>query len=426
LSHLPERKKKDCLNCGRVVKGRYCHRCGQENVETKQSVWQFLVHFFNDITHFDGKFFQTLKLLVTKPGFVTAEFFQGRRLRYLDPARMYIFTSAVFFLIYFNITSPFFKVDLPKKPKSELMMIEQLEGMNEQQFRSYISALVLTDTAFSKQGLLPDYRKHEEIQKRTTYLINEAEDNEFMAMVRHKNHRWLLNSIRRWKIPSDSLAEIPDTSFRRFLVSRLMQDPEVSRANLKRHLQGQTGITIGKVKYRTKAEYDSLVNAGKTDHNWFQRVIFRRVLELNEKYRSDGTTMMRTVATSFNQFLPQMLFVSLPMLAVILKLLYWRRKQFYYVDHTIFLLHLYIFVFITMLLNIGLGSIQRSAGWSFINFIQVGIVIWNLIYTYLGMKRYYQQGHLKTFSKFVLLLITALVIMLFLFLAFLLLSLFKV
>ena len=60
-------------------------------------------HFFSDVTHFDGKFFITVKDLFAKPGFLSAEYMIGRRVRYLDPIRMYIFTSAIFFLIFFSL-----------------------------------------------------------------------------------------------------------------------------------------------------------------------------------------------------------------------------------------------------------------------------------------------------------------------------------
>jgi hypothetical protein len=58
-------------------------------------------HFFEDITHFDGKFFTTLKDLIVKPGFLTREYVAGRRVAYLNPIRMYIFISAIFFIALF-------------------------------------------------------------------------------------------------------------------------------------------------------------------------------------------------------------------------------------------------------------------------------------------------------------------------------------
>jgi len=101
VSHSAERKEKDCLNCGTIVHGRYCHICGQENRDPKESFWHILTHFFSDITHFDGKFFTTVKDLAFKPGFLSKEYIKGRRASYLDPIRMYVFTSAIFFLVFF-------------------------------------------------------------------------------------------------------------------------------------------------------------------------------------------------------------------------------------------------------------------------------------------------------------------------------------
>ena len=98
-----ERKEKICLNCTADLQGRYCHICGQENTEPKESVWGLITHFFYDITHFDGKFFSTLKYLAFKPGFLSAEYVKGRRASYLNPIRMYVFTSAIFFIIFFYI-----------------------------------------------------------------------------------------------------------------------------------------------------------------------------------------------------------------------------------------------------------------------------------------------------------------------------------
>ena len=100
MSHLPQRKEKNCLNCGTTVIGKYCHNCGQENIVPKESVWHLVTHFFNDITHFAGKFFSTLKDLLFKPGFLSKEYIKGRRATYLNPVRMYLFTSFIFFLYF--------------------------------------------------------------------------------------------------------------------------------------------------------------------------------------------------------------------------------------------------------------------------------------------------------------------------------------
>ncbi len=98
MSSRPERIEKDCLNCSAIIYGKYCHVCGQANVEPKESFWDLVTHFVYDVTHFDGKFFSTVKSLLVRPGFLTSEYTRGRRTSYLNPIKMYVFTSAFFFL----------------------------------------------------------------------------------------------------------------------------------------------------------------------------------------------------------------------------------------------------------------------------------------------------------------------------------------
>ena len=113
MSHSHERHEKTCLNCGTApLIDTYCHHCGQENVEPNQSVCHLVVHFFNDITHFDGKFFSSMKLLLFRPGFLSGEYVKGRRKKYLDPIRMYLFISAAFFFLLYSVFGPREKVNM--------------------------------------------------------------------------------------------------------------------------------------------------------------------------------------------------------------------------------------------------------------------------------------------------------------------------
>ncbi|MGI8599078.1 MAG: DUF3667 domain-containing protein [Chitinophagaceae bacterium] len=105
MSKQPERTEKDCLNCGEILNGRFCHNCGQENIVWKQNFISLVKHFIYDLFHFDGKFFDTLKNLFISPGLVPKEYINGKRAKYLDPIRMYLFTSAIFFIIFFYISS---------------------------------------------------------------------------------------------------------------------------------------------------------------------------------------------------------------------------------------------------------------------------------------------------------------------------------
>ena len=90
------------LNCGAELQGKYCHVCGQENLELKESFGHMMNHAISDYFHFDHQFFHTLKPLLFKPGFLTTEYMGGRRAQYLHPVKMYIFISIVYFLLYFR------------------------------------------------------------------------------------------------------------------------------------------------------------------------------------------------------------------------------------------------------------------------------------------------------------------------------------
>jgi hypothetical protein len=87
-----------CLNCGESLHGRYCSSCGQAVVEPNQPLRQVLSAWFGALIAFDSRIIRTLKPLVIKPGFLTIEYFAGRRASYVAPFKLYIFFSCVMFL----------------------------------------------------------------------------------------------------------------------------------------------------------------------------------------------------------------------------------------------------------------------------------------------------------------------------------------
>ena len=96
------RHENDCLNCGTTLEGKFCHNCGQENLQIKESFGHMMNHAISDYFHFDHQFFHTLKPLLFKPGYLTNEYMAGRRVQYLHPVKMYIFISLVYFLLLFQ------------------------------------------------------------------------------------------------------------------------------------------------------------------------------------------------------------------------------------------------------------------------------------------------------------------------------------
>src|ERR1700761_1430495 len=96
------RHDKTCLNCGYEVTDRYCSHCGQENNEPRETFRHLLGHFIEDVTHYDSQVLTSVKDLIFKPGFLTNQYNAGKRASYLNPIKMYIFISAVFFLVFLS------------------------------------------------------------------------------------------------------------------------------------------------------------------------------------------------------------------------------------------------------------------------------------------------------------------------------------
>lgn len=88
-----------CLNCGKMLHGRYCSHCGQKAGLHKDSFGHMLVHFVGDYFHYDNKFWTTFKTLFTKPGQVTLDYIEGQRVRYLNPIQLYIFVVTVMVIL---------------------------------------------------------------------------------------------------------------------------------------------------------------------------------------------------------------------------------------------------------------------------------------------------------------------------------------
>ena len=88
-----------CANCGASVAAKFCGNCGQRLEHSAHSVWHFTQEATEDLTHADSRLWATLYALLFKPGFLTQEFFAGRRARYLPPLRLYLVLSVLFFLI---------------------------------------------------------------------------------------------------------------------------------------------------------------------------------------------------------------------------------------------------------------------------------------------------------------------------------------
>ncbi len=354
MSHQPERQEKNCLNCHAELHGRYCHVCGQENIPPKHSVVGFVRHFIYDVLHFDGKFYLTLKKLLFQPGFIPKQYIVGKRISWLDPVRMYLFTSALFFVIFFAVRDPSTEIITITDPERPMTKMERLE---------YASSLYNSNSRNSDPAL----------DKQLSYLLDTAYN-----IALSKQPMALTDSVFKIKMFDSS--------------------------------------------YFMKAERIKNELLVTSNNNWLEKTLNKKLTQTKAKFGDDRQAMILEFSKVFMHRFPYILFVSLPFFALFLKLLYLRRKHFFYSDHAIFTLYHYIFALIILLFYLFFSLMYNWLHWGIFRVFAVLFILSIGVYLLIGMKRFYGQGWVKTIFKFLILGLAAIIMMVVIMLLFLLLS----
>jgi hypothetical protein len=166
------RKSHECKNCGYTwpsAPDEFCPSCGQENTDLNIPLKHWILEFIEAIFHVDGKLGVTLKYLFLKPGKMSVEFTEGRRMKFIPPARLYIFVSFFFFLALstmhyddaltgvVDLTEP--ELDKPWEEVSINVFGENtigLTGLNASRRevrRAYLKGTEALDSLFARGGL---------------------------------------------------------------------------------------------------------------------------------------------------------------------------------------------------------------------------------------------------------------------------------
>ena len=87
-----------CPNCGQTEVGKFCPSCGQSNKDFNKPIKEIIGELASSI-NFDTRLVNTIKPFFLKPGFLSQEYFKGRRQKYVPPMRLYMFFSIIFFFL---------------------------------------------------------------------------------------------------------------------------------------------------------------------------------------------------------------------------------------------------------------------------------------------------------------------------------------
>ena len=88
-----------CKTCGNTFVGFYCNLCGEKVIEPKdRKLDSYLTRVLIATTFVDNKFVKSLWLIIKKPGFLSREYVDGRRVNYMRPLQIFFILNLIYFL----------------------------------------------------------------------------------------------------------------------------------------------------------------------------------------------------------------------------------------------------------------------------------------------------------------------------------------
>lgn len=347
---LPPPQTLVCANCHADLQGEYCAACGQRHEPHIHTVAHFAHEAVESISHADSRLWRTLWYLFSRPGFLTKEFFAGKRVSYLPPFRLYLVISVVFFIVV-GLGGGGHEGDevTVEKPRSA----EDVAAMRE-----------LADQ-FENQTFAP--MSEAQRQKLSSHL-REIATTEEAKLAEQKAAAPVAGAATTPESKADAAAD---------------EDREV---NIMTGEGVQNGIEDFCDGFRRSIANDKQGVTAKQ----------RGVIRWCKRYEAQGFSAL---GTALVHNIPRAMFVFLPLLALFMKVMYWRPKR-YYVEHLLLMVHNHAFVFMIMAAAMLIGMIPFVGDYAWILYwIVFFYMTW---YIYKAMRNVYGQGRALTLGKFFL------------------------
>lgn len=382
---LPAQVTKECENCGATINGQFCAECGQEITSNIRYFGTVILHLLDDIFSFDSRASRTLLPLMLKPGFLTQKYFAGKRVHYVPPLRLYLFISIIFFLslkLFTDISAP----NLPSTSPIPATEIQQTIEKN-------ISELALT----------PDSTENEAIKNRLKAYLKDIQQSSSPQLQR--------DAIKLAQLELKKLST-PENFTSDDAIDYKVYEESISdyKKGVKTEKKDDTFINVSNQEDGT-LRFDFLSEE-------MNKKLNKQVDLLKEKAETTITSNPSKLIKEALGKMPQLMFILLPLFALLLKIFYMFSKRLY-MEHLTVALHSHSFIFLTLLLIELLNELQDivieqyPAFADMIDTLMIGLLIWIPVYLFLMQKRVYKQGMLMTVIKFNVISISYLLMMVF-------------
>lgn len=364
-----------CENCHAQVNGSFCSQCGQSVESTLRYFWSVLLHLLDDIFSFDSRASRTLKPLLLKPGFLTNEYIQGRRVHYVPPLKLYLFISIIFF-----ISLGFFAMD-----GKELLVHEKRMAEPLQQVSQYIVQLE------SSVKDLPLAQQNEQLKKIEQYKQYQTNLSTSSA----SKTSALTQKIVEYELSAIGMAEAMSEKDTQQLIEL--------KAALAKIKSDKTASNDSRVFSIANNKEGTLTFDFLSDEN--NQRLSSKIKTLEKKGQQAFNSDARPLIKQSISKLPQLMFILLPIFALILKLFYLFSNRLY-LEHLTVALHshsfIFLIIFLISLLDYGQEHLMLTmptiASW--LGYTSVVLLIWMPCYLFLMQKRVYKQGYIFSLIKF--------------------------
>jgi hypothetical protein len=309
--------------------------CGQERNTHRRSILGLVRDFVVEIVNFDSRLLRTARALLLQPGELPRAFREGRTQRYVPAVRLYLFMSLLFFVILSLSGIAILQLDLRVQQAS---WVADSAG----------------NISIVRDGVREPLKGFKADAKGRAYVMADGKRVAVPGIVADGKTNYDLRPAAHLFAPIGAYhAGLPGNT-RAYL------------ANMKKQSLGMQNGEGG----------------------WVVRNFFAMI----DKLETDPAAMNGPLTT----WLPRILFLLLPLFAVLLALFYVRqRADFYFVDHLIFSLTFHSFLFAVLIAAVGLSQILSG-----------GIVGWLTLaaiclYLLLSLRNFYAQSWLATAVKFI-------------------------
>ncbi len=379
-----------CPNCREPLLGAFCYACGQPRKGFIRHLSGIAADFLDTIFNIDSRTFQTLFPLFFRPGFLSIEYFDGRRVRYVTPLRLYFFISVLAFLAVSWVTH----IDTQSDRDTALVGAAGTQGLDareiEQQRRAALDGLELARGPMGEPGFLS---AQQAINKRFDRAL--AEEGKLADALTDS--------------PSKSAAPAPTPNAASGIAppppaAPAPPAPEAGAAPKSDDPDDLSNLRIsiaGEESWNPSTDSAKLSWLNQAGNDWVTTQV--RLMVGNARRAKEDPA--RFFAQVFS-LAPQTLFFLLPVFAVLLKLVYLFKRRLY-MEHLIVALHSHSFLCLSILLLAGLSALRNtldaeSAWHALLGTTKLLLLCWIPLYLLLAQKRIYRQGWFFTLFNYML------------------------